>query len=124
MVVITVENYMKAGVHAITVLNEQLFWVRMHDVQDGLYMKKMSNLTRKEIQDIFETECPTKEQIKKYKRSETEIDEKNVHASFLNEYARSDIMVKIIKNCKGVKRWNDGINRTNKEEKEMILELF
>ena len=97
MVVITVENYMNAGVYAITILNKQLFWVRMHDVQDGLYMKKISDLIRKEIQDIYETECPTKEQIKKYKRSETEIDKKNVHASFVTEYARSDIMEKIIK---------------------------
>ena len=60
---------------------------------DGLALKNISDLVRKEIQGIFETKYPTKEQIKKYKKSEAEI-----------------------KNCKGVKRCNDGINTKNKEK--------
>ena len=36
MVVITVEAYKNAQVHTITVKNEELFWVKMIDVQNGL----------------------------------------------------------------------------------------
>ena len=36
MVVITVENYLNARVHTITVKNKELFWVKIKDVQDGL----------------------------------------------------------------------------------------
>ena len=32
------------------------------------------------------------------------------------KYARSDLIEKIIKNCRGVKKSNDGINRMEKEE--------
>ena len=32
-----------------------------------------------------------------------------------SKYARSDIMERTIKNCRGVKNSNDGINRLNKE---------
>ena len=42
----------------------------MHDVQDGLGIKNISDLVRKEIHGIFETEDPTKDQIRKYKRRE------------------------------------------------------
>ena len=76
MVVITVENYLNAIVHTITVKNKELFWVKIVDVEDGLGVKNISDLVRKEIQGIYETKCPTKEQIKKYKRSEAEFDKK------------------------------------------------
>ena len=42
----------------------------MHDVQDGLGIKNISDLVRKEIHGIFETKDPTKDQIIKYKRRE------------------------------------------------------
>ena len=42
----------------------------MHDVQDGLGIKNISDLVRKEIHGIFETKDPTKDQIRKYKRRE------------------------------------------------------
>ena len=32
------------------------------------------------------------------------------------KYARSDLIEKIIKNCRGVKKCNGGINRKNKEK--------
>ena len=63
---------------------------------DGLALQNISDLVRKEIQGIFETKYPTKEQIKKCKKSEAEIDKKN-NCSRLVRYARSDIMEKIIK---------------------------
>ena len=66
----------------------------MLDVQKGLGMKNISDLIRKDIQRIYETNCPTKEQIKKYKRSEAELDKKNSYSSFLIKYVRSDLMEK------------------------------
>ena len=74
MVIITVEAYKNAKVNTITVKNKELFWIKMIDVQNGLGVKNISNLVREEIQHIYETEHPTNKQIKKYKRSEAEID--------------------------------------------------
>ena len=33
------------------------------------------------------------------------------------KYARSDLMEKIIKSCRGVKQCNDGVNRLEKQRK-------
>ena len=46
----------------------------MIDVQHGLCIKNISDLLRKEICGIFETRNPTNKQIRKYKRSQKEID--------------------------------------------------
>ena len=35
MVVITVQVYVKAGVHTIKVENRELFWIKMIDVREG-----------------------------------------------------------------------------------------
>ena len=69
----------------------------MRDVQDGLGIKNISDLVRKEIQGIFEDKHPKKEQIKHYKKSEAEIDKKNRYASCLTKYCRSDRIEKILK---------------------------
>ena len=61
----------------------------------------MFNLVRKEIHDIFETKNPTKDQIRKYKRREKELDN-NCNATFV--YVRSDLMSRIINNCRDEKR--------------------
>ena len=76
MVAITVENYLNARVHAITVGNRKLFWVKMHDVQDDLGLKNISDLVSKKVQGIYETKYPTEKQNKKYKKSEAKIDKK------------------------------------------------
>ena len=62
MVVITVESYLNAGVHIITVENEELLWVKMDDVKRGLGIKNIFDLLRKEMCSIFETKNLTKEQ--------------------------------------------------------------
>ena len=41
----------------------------MYDVQDGIGVKNVSDLVRKEIWGIFRTKNPTKDQIRKYKRT-------------------------------------------------------
>ena len=49
MVIITAEAYENAEVHTIKVNNKELFWLKMADVQDGLGIKNISDLVRKEI---------------------------------------------------------------------------
>ena len=101
MDVISVTKYTDAKVCTITVSNRELFWVRMHNVQEGLGVKNMSDLVRKEIHGIFETKYPTKDQIRKYKRREKELDD-NCNATFV--YFSSDLMLRVIKNCRNEKR--------------------
>ena len=73
----------------------------MYDVQEGIGVKNMSDLVRKEIRGIFRTKNPTKDQIRKYKRREKELDH-NSTATFV--YVRSDLMSRIIKNCGSEKK--------------------
>ena len=94
MVDIRVEKYTNAKVCTIKVSSKKIFWVRMYDVQEGIGVKNMSDLVRKEIRGIFRTKNPTKDQIRKYKRLEKELD-LNSTATF--EYVRSDLMSRIIK---------------------------
>ena len=91
------------------------FWVKMTDVQKVFGLKNMPDFVKKEICGIFETKNPTEEQKKKHIRSGMDITKKPADDSKCN-YARSDLMEEIIKNCRGVKKCNDGINRIKKEE--------
>ena len=111
MVVITVENYSNAGVHTITVKNKELFWVKMIDIQKGLGVKNIPQFIRQDM--TLERKDLTKEQENKYIKSEGEISRKSTD-NFKFKYARSDIMEKVIKNCRGVKEINDRINRMEK----------
>ena len=64
------------------------------------------------MQGIFETKKLTKEK-KQYIRSKNDINKnlKNNHY----KYTRSDITEEITKNCRGVKKSNDCLDRLNKE---------
>ena len=62
MIIIAVENYLNAKVQTIAVANRKLFWVKMHDVQDGLELKNLPDLVRKEMWGIFETKDITDDQ--------------------------------------------------------------
>ena len=73
----------------------------------------MSDLVRKEIHNIFNTNNPKKEQVKKYKRSLQEITKDSMYDSKI-KYVRSDLMEKIIKNCRRVKNCNDDIDKEEK----------
>ena len=110
MVFITADNYPHAGVHTITVKNKELFWVKLIDVQNGLGLKSISELLRKEMYAIFEIENITKEQKKKYIRTK-----KKQNDYYNYKYVKSDLMEKIIKNCRGVKKCSDGVNSMKKE---------
>ena len=62
----------------------------MNDVQKGLDIKNISNVVRKKIHGIFGTKNPTREQIRKYKRSEKELDKESDSCS---KYVCSDLML-------------------------------
>ena len=96
----------------------------MIDVQKALGVQNMSDLVVKEIKGKFETTILTKGQIRKYERSEKEIDETSESDSKL-KYICSGLMSKIVVNCRGLKKCNDGINRMEKEEeRKKNLELL
>ena len=74
----------------------------MIDVQKGLGVKNIPEFVRQEMCGIFETKDLTKEQKNKYIKNEGEISRKP-RDNYKFKYARSDIMEKVIKNCRGVK---------------------
>ena len=74
---------------------------------------------------IFETKNLTKEQKRKYKRTASEIRKEFKNYPQNCKCVRSDIVEKIIENCRGVKKSNDGINRLDKEkQRENFRQLF
>ena len=87
----------------------------MIDVQNGLGLKNISDLLRKVMYGIFETKNITKEQKKKYIRTKKEIKKELKNDYYSYKYVKSDLMEKIIKNCRGVKKCSDGVNRIEKE---------
>ena len=113
MIDIIVKKYTDAKFCTITVSNRELFWIRMHDMQEGLGVKNMSDLVRKEIHGISETKNRTKDQIRKCKIREKELDD-NCNATFM--YVRSDLMSRIIKNFRGEKRRGEP-KKTKKKQK-------
>ena len=64
----------------------------------------MFDLVRKQIHGVFETKNPAKDQVKKYKSCENELDN-NSNATFV--YVGSDLMSRIIKSCR-VQGWKKG----------------
>ena len=71
MIDINAKTYAENCVHTIKVIkkdNKSVLWIKMYDIQDILGVKNNFDLTIKAIKDVYNTETPTKEQIKKYKR--------------------------------------------------------
>ena len=96
----------------------------MIDVQNGLGIKNMYDLVRRKIWVIFEKNDLTENAKDKYIKPEYEITKKPIDNK-QTKYARSDIMDEIINYCRGVKKCNDGVNRTEKKiVKETILDPF
>ena len=75
MVVITVQAYKNAGIDIVIVKSKELLWVKTSDVQNGLGLKNVLDLVRKEICGIFETKNLTKEQKRKYIKTKSKISE-------------------------------------------------
>ena len=53
MIDITVKNYTDAKVCFIKISNKKLFWIKMNNIQNGLGVKNMTDLRRKEIHGIL-----------------------------------------------------------------------
>ena len=75
------------------------------------------------MEGIFETKKLTEEQKIKYIRSKFEIIKK--FGDKKSNYARNDIIEKVIKNCRRVKQSNDGLKRLDKEnQRENFRQLL
>ena len=61
MLDVSAKKYADLKVNTTSVSNERLFWVRMHDIQERLGIKNMSNLGKKEVHGILETKNHTKD---------------------------------------------------------------
>ena len=92
MFFITIEFYKNAKVNVIKDSEtDNYFWVEMKDVENGLGLKCIRSLIRKEICGIHYTDNLTKEK-KKYIRSKFEIIKK--FRDKKSKYVRNDIMEK------------------------------
>ena len=114
MVVITIEKCKNSKANTVKVGNRGLFWIRMIDIQNGLGFKNMSDLVRRERHGIFSTDKPTSKQIKKYKRSLQKLTKYPMDNCKIM-YVCSDLIVKMVKNCRGVKECKDDTDREKKE---------
>ena len=124
IVFITADNYADAGVHTKTVKNKELFWVKMIEAQNGLGLKNISDLLRKEMYGIFETKNISKEQKKKYIKTKNEINNKLKNDHYNYKYVKSDLMEKVTKNCRVVKKCSDGVNKMEKENQRENFDHF
>ena len=113
---ITAEDYANARVYTISVESKNYFWVTMFDVQKGLGLKSLCDLLRKELSRIYETKNITKEQKKRYIKTRKEIN-KSLENDFNDKCVRNGLIEKIIKNCRGVKKCNNDINKIEKKSK-------
>ena len=64
---------------------------------------------------IFETKNITKEPKKKYRRTKKEINKELKNDYYNYKCVKSDLIEKMIKNCRGVKKCSDDVNRMEKE---------
>ena len=123
MVFITVKDYKNAGEDVIKDSEtNDIFWVKMKNVQNGLGTKNIRKKLRTTMQDILGTKKLIEEQKQQYIRTENEIN-KNLKNN-LYKYARNDIIEKVIKNCRGVKKSNDGVKRLDKEKQRENFRKF
>ena len=71
MININANTYAENCVHTIEVIkkdNKLVSWIKMHDIQNNLGIKNMSDLIIKAVQGIYKTETPTNERIENCKR--------------------------------------------------------
>ena len=85
----------------------------MNNVQEGLGVKNYSDLVRKKYKVFLRLKILQKSKSENTKELKKKIDPESNSKS---RFARSDLMEKVIKNCRGIKRCIDGINRIGKEE--------
>ena len=115
--ILTIENFVNAGVKTVQIKDVKHFWVKMKDVGDGLGLKNMSDMVIKEIKGTDCGDC------KKYKCSLQELTN-NMNDNMKIKYIRNDIAEKIIKNCRGVKKPKDNLNKSDKENQRQNFRLL
>ena len=74
----------------------------MRDVENGLGLKNIRELVRREICGIYEMNSLSREQKRKYKRAASEISKELKNYPQNCQYVRNDSKEKMIKNCRGV----------------------
>ena len=94
----------------------------MKDIQNGLGVTNLSDLTLKELYGIYEIKNVTKEQVKEYKMTDREYYERfdNLSKIELNKknketYLRNDVMTTLVKRCRGEKRGIRAIDEFRKK---------
>ena len=99
--ILTIENFVNAGVKTVRVKDAKHFWVRMRDVEKGLGLKALRNLVNS-LQELTN----------------------NTNDNMKDKYIRNDIAEKIIKNCRGVKKTRDNLNKSDKEKQRQNFRLL
>ena len=92
------ETFDKNCIHIIKQLRkrkELILWLRINDIGRELDVKNIFDLVDKEIKGKFETNYLTEQQIRKYKRHESEFIE---NGKFM--YAHEYIIIPVIMHCK------------------------
>ena len=115
--ILTIENFVNAGVKTVQIKDVKHFWVKMKDVGDGLELKNMSDTIIKEINGTNCNDC------EKYKCSLQELTG-NMDDNMKDKYIRNDIAEKIIKNCGRVKKTKDNTNRSSRERQRQNFRLL
>ena len=75
MVEISAETFAENCIHTITQLRkgkDPILWIRVRDIGRELDVKNIFDLVDKEIKGRFETNYPTEQQIRNYKRHGSE----------------------------------------------------
>ena len=106
MVFITAEAYKNAGVSVIKDNEtDDYFLVKMKDVENGLGLKRVSDILTKQMQSIFETKKLTEARKRIYRKSKYALT-RNKKDNNKIKYVRNDIAERerVIKNCRGVKK--------------------
>ena len=74
MSLISVKGYENAGVHSLMIKKKtDKLWVNMKHVEDGLGIKNMSDLAKRNKRHLWKKKQLTKEEIKNYKMTVREI---------------------------------------------------
>ena len=95
---INIKTWNDTGVDVIAInykRQDKVLWLRIKDIGEKLDVRNIFDLVDKETKGKFETNNLTDEQIKKYKRHESEFIEDN---KFM--YAHECIIIPIIMHCK------------------------
>ena len=98
MVDIRAETFAKNCIHTISQLKrskESILWLRIQDIGKELDVKNIFDLVDKEIRRKFETNYPTEQQIRKYKRHGSEFIK---DVKFM--YAHECIIISITMHCR------------------------